>query len=304
MSIKKLSDEEALGKHAGYDNMPVTGHAELAESARPRAAVRVHNKSWRSAWIDVLAGLTLWRLWGRLGWNDILQRYRRSMLGPLWLTASMAIMVVALGILYAELFRTPIHDFLPFLCVGLLIWNLMSSFLTEGGTLFTGSESYIKQVRLPYSLYVFRSSWSKVIIFGHNFLIYFAVIWYFDIWPGPAALLAIPGMFILVLNGALTSLILGMVSARFRDIPQLVSSIVQIVFFITPIMWKPELLQRRTYIADFNPFFHLVEIIRTPLLGTVPESKNYLVVFVVTVVNFAIAGAFFARFRSRISYWV
>ena len=122
----------------------------------------------------------MWPLWVRLGWNDILQRYRRSMLGPFWLTASMAIMVIALGVLYAELFNTPIHDFLPYLCVGLLVWNLMSSFLTEGGTLFTGAESYIKQIRLPYSVYVFRSSWSKLIIFAHNFVIYFGVLLYFQ----------------------------------------------------------------------------------------------------------------------------
>src|SRR6478736_2654322 len=95
---------------------------------------------------DIRDGILLWPLWGRLGWNDILQRYRRSLLGPFWLTASMAIMVVTLGVLYAELFDTPIHDFLPFLCVGLLVWNLISSFLTEGGALFTGVESYIKQI--------------------------------------------------------------------------------------------------------------------------------------------------------------
>ena len=286
--------------------MPLTANAnaEFATRASKRPAAHGHDKSWRSAWGDVLSGLTLWRLWGRLGWNDILQRYRRSMLGPLWLTASMAIMVVALGILYAELFKTPIHDFLPFLCVGLLIWNLMSSFLVEAGTLFIGSESYIKQVRLPYSVYVFKSSWSKLIIFLHNFLIYFGVIWYFSIWPGATALLAIPGLAILILNGALTSLYLGMISARFRDIPQLVGSIVQIVFFVTPIMWKPELLQHRSYLADINPFYHLVEVIRGPLLGNLPDLKHYLAALLITLINLAVASAFFARFRSRISYWV
>jgi ABC-2 type transport system permease protein/lipopolysaccharide transport system permease protein len=284
--------------------MPVTANAELAKPASKRPAAHGHNTSWHSASLDVLSGLKLWRLWGRLGWNDILQRYRRSMLGPLWLTASMAIMVVALGILYAELFKTPIHDFLPFLCVGLLVWNLMSSFLVEGGTMFTGSESYIKQVRLPYSVYVFKSSWSKLIIFLHNFVIYFGVIWYFEIWPGATALLAIPGLAVLILNGALAGLTLGMISARFRDIPQLVSSIVQIVFFVTPIMWKPELLQHKTYIADINPFYHLVEVIRGPLLGTVPDLKHYIAIVIITVINLAVAGAFFARFRSRISYWV
>src|SRR5258706_4715928 len=257
-----------------------------------------------AAFSDLKNGLALWPLWLRLGWNDILQRYRRSMLGPCWLTASMAIMVISLGVLYAELFNTPIHDFLPYLCVGLLVWNLMSSFLTEGGTLFTGAESYIKQIRLPYSVYVFRSSWSKLIIFAHNFIIYLGVLLYFEIWPGAVALLAIPGLLLLLVNGAAITLCIGMVSARFRDVPQLINSVVQIVFFVTPIMWKPELLRGRAYIADFNPFYHLLEIVRAPLLGSLPSATSYLAVLLITLVNAVIVGAFFARFRSRISYWV
>jgi ABC-2 type transport system permease protein/lipopolysaccharide transport system permease protein len=253
---------------------------------------------------DVGSGLRLWRLWMLLGWNDILQRYRRSLLGPFWMTASMAIMVVSLGFLYAELFKTPIRDFLPFLCVGLLVWNFMSSFLLEGGTLFTGSESYIKQVRLPYSVYVFRSSWSKLIIFAHNFIIYFGVLIYFGIWPGLAALLAIPALLLVTINGALSSLLIGMVSARFRDIPQLIGSVVQIVFFVTPIMWKPELLQHRAYIATLNPFFQMIEIVRAPLLGSIPPLDSYFAVLLITLINFVVVGIFFVRFRSRIAYWV
>jgi homopolymeric O-antigen transport system permease protein len=253
---------------------------------------------------DLRNGVSLWPLWLRLGWNDILQRYRRSMLGPFWLTASMAVMVVALGVLYAELFNTPINDFLPYLCVGLLVWNLISSFLTEGGVLFTGAESYIKQIRLPFSVYVFRSSWSKLIIFAHNFLIYFAILIYFGIWPGATALLAIPGLLLVLINGAAVTLFIGMVSARFRDIPQLINSAVQIVFFVTPIMWKPELLHNRTFIADFNPLYHMLEIVRAPLLGNLPLAKTYIAVLLITLVNLVIVGAFFARFRSRISYWV
>jgi lipopolysaccharide transport system permease protein len=258
----------------------------------------------KAAVSDFREGLALWPLWLRLGWNDILQRYRRSMLGPFWLTASMAIMVIALGVLYAELFNTPVHDFLPYLCVGLLVWNLMSSFLTEGGSLFTGAESYIKQIRLPYSVYVFRSSWSKLIIFLHNFIIYFGLLLYFEIWPGAVALLAFPGLLIVVFNGAVATLFIGMVSARFRDVPQLINSMVQIVFFVTPIMWQPGLLRSRTYIAEFNPFFHLLEIVRAPLLGNFPSAESYVAVLLITLVNVVIVGAFFARFRSRISYWV
>jgi len=262
------------------------------------------NKRRELAWKDAAAGLALWRLWVRLGWNDILQRYRRSLLGPFWLTASTAIMVISLGFLYAELFKAPIREFLPFLCVGLLVWNCISSFLTEGGSLFTGSESYIKQIRLPYSVYVYRASFSKVIIFAHNFVIYFGVLLYFQIWPGAVALMAIPGFALLIINGALASLLIGMISARFRDVPQLIGSVVQIAFFMTPIMWKPELLQSRTYIATLNPFFQLIELVRAPLLGSMPSINSYLAVGLITLVNTVVVGAFFVRFRARISYWV
>jgi len=253
---------------------------------------------------DIVSAAWLWRLWGRLGWNDILQRYRRSLLGPLWLTASMAVMVIALGTLYAELFKVPVDKLLPYLSVGLIVWALISSFLTEAGTLFTGSESYIKQIRLPYSVYVYRSCWSKLIIFAHNIIIYFGVLLYFEIWPGAIAILALPGLLLVLLNGALMSLCIGMVSARFRDIPQLIGSFVQIVFFVTPIFWTPDLLKGRTFVLDINPFYHLLEIVRGPLLGTIPSIGNYFAVTLVTFLNAFIAGAIFIRFRARISYWV
>lgn len=256
------------------------------------------------AYKDLTAGLALWRLWILLGWNEIAQRYRRSLLGPFWLTASMAVMVISLGFLYAELFKTPIQEFLPYLCVGLLVWNFLSSFLTEGSSLFIGSESYIKQIRLPYSVYVFRSTWSKLIIFAHNFVIYFGVLIYFQIWPGATGLLAIPGLVLVTFNGALASLLVGMVSSRFRDIPQLINSVVQIVFFITPIMWNADLLKHRAYFATLNPFYQMIEIVRAPLLGHVPSADCYFGVFVVTIVNVGLVSVFFARFRSRIAYWV
>jgi lipopolysaccharide transport system permease protein len=257
-----------------------------------------------AALADLASGAAMWRLWVRLGWNDILQRYRRSMLGPFWLTASMAVMVIVLGILYAELFATPVHDFLPYVCVGLLTWTLISSFLIEGGVMFTGAESYIKQVRLPYSVYVFRSTWSKLVIFAHNIVIYVGVLLYFQIWPGAVALIAIPGLLFILINGGAITLLIGMISARFRDVPQLINSIVQIVFFLTPIMWKPELLRSRAYIADFNPFYHLIEVVRMPLLGGIPSMKTYAALAVITVVNLTVVGLFFSRFRARISYWV
>src|SRR4051812_29266164 len=182
------------------------------DSLRHNRAITSTSRGLKGAWADVTEGAKLWPLWGTLGWNEILQRYRRSILGPFWLTASMAVMVIALGVIYAELFKQPIDDFIPFLCVGLLVWNLISSYLTEAGALFTGSESYIKQIRLPFSVYVYRSSWAKLIMFAHNSIIYVGVLAYFRIWPGAVALLAIPGLALVVANGTIASLTIGIVS--------------------------------------------------------------------------------------------
>jgi len=258
----------------------------------------------RLALADIIDGIVRWPLWMKLGWNDILKRYRRSVLGPFWLTASMGMMITVLGVLYANLFNTPVHDFLPYLCVGILVWTLISSFLVEGGSLFASAESFIKQVRLPFSIYVYQSTWSKLIIFAHNLIIYGAVLAYFRIWPGAAALLAIPGLVLVLFNGAVASLSIGVVSARFRDIPQFINSIVQILFFVTPVMWHPDLLREHRLFLDLNPFYHLLELVRQPLLGRAPTIENYLVASLLSVVNLALAGAIFVRFRSRIAYWV
>jgi ABC-2 type transport system permease protein/lipopolysaccharide transport system permease protein len=130
------------------------------------------------------------------------------------------------------------------------------------------------------------------------------VLFYFQIWPGTVGLLAIPGLIVLITNGALANLSIGIISARFRDVPPLIGSVVQIVFFVTPIFWKPELLKGKEYVTDLNPFFHLLEIVRAPMLGNVPSAKSWVAVLLITLFNIAITGAFFSRYRSRISYWV
>jgi ABC-2 type transport system permease protein/lipopolysaccharide transport system permease protein len=253
---------------------------------------------------DIRAGMRMWRLWGALGLTEILQRYRRSILGPFWLTASMGVMVVALGILYGNLFKQDLSKFMPFFCVGLLAWNLISSIVNDAGGLFCSHEFFIKQIRLPYTMYVWKFLWARAIIFAHNFVIYLGVILYFRLWPGLPVVASVLGLLLIGLNGFLAATWLGMISARFRDVPQIIASATQVIFFLTPVLWQPELLGSRSYVVDWNPFFHLIEVVREPLLGHWPSGMNLAVVLLVTLVNLAFFLLFFPRFRSRIAYWV
>ena len=253
---------------------------------------------------DIRDGLARWRLWGLMGWQDILLRYRRSMLGPFWLTISMGIMVAALGFLYGSLFKIPLDTYLPFLTLGFLVWTLISGLITDGCTALSASESFIKEVRLPYSLYVFRVIWRNMIIFGHNIVVYLVVAAIFGIKPSLATLLVVPGLALVMVNAVSVGLLASIVCARFRDVPQIVSSLLQIMFFLTPIIWQPELLKDRHFLVDSNPFYHFVQIIRAPLLGYPAQLESWLYAGGVSMLGWLLALLFLGRYRRFIPYWV
>lgn len=253
---------------------------------------------------DLAEGIARWRLWGLLAWQDIKQRYRRSSLGPFWLTISMGVMIATLGLLYGKLFKMEIQEYLPFLCLGLLTWTFISTSITEGCTVFITSESVIKQIKLPLSSYVYRLVWRNLIIFGHNFVVFVLVAVFFEIWPGEIGLLAVPGLLLIAFNAVWVALVLGMVCTRFRDVPLIVASVVQIAFFLTPILWQPNLLGDRIGLVDMNPFYHMIELVRSPLLGQVPAIHNWVASFIISAIGWPVTFVLFARFRKRIAYWL
>ena len=253
---------------------------------------------------DLVQGARSHHLWGILGWQDIRRRYRRSLIGPFWLTISMGVLVGALGTLYGVLLRVELADYVPFLALGFIVWALISGVITEGCTAFVGAEGIIRQVGLPLSVHVYRLLWRNFLIFCHNSVVFVIVAAIFGVWPGWAGLLAVPGLALLCLNGIWAGLLLGIICARFRDVPPIASSVVRILFFVTPIIWMPELMPGRAFVLELNPFYHLVEVVRAPLLGKVPELGSWLVVLGVTVAGGLVAFEFFRRYRWRVAYWV
>lgn len=256
------------------------------------------------AFSDLLVGLSRWYVWGLLGWQDIRQRYRRSLIGPFWITLSTAIMIGSIGLIYPSLFKIEIADYLPFLTLGLIIWGLISSIITDGCSAFVVAAGVIKQVELPLSLHVYRVLWRNVIIFAHNFVVFVIVAVIFSVRPSLTWLLAVPGLVLLCLNGMWLALILGIVSARFRDLPQIVASAVQVAFFVTPVIWKPGLVPDREAILYLNPFFHFMEIVRAPLLNEVPPLSSWIAALVITATGWLVMLAIFGRYGRHVAFWV
>jgi ABC-type polysaccharide/polyol phosphate export permease len=253
---------------------------------------------------DIIGGLRLMHVWGLLGAHDIKQRYRRSTFGPFWLTLSMAIMIATIGILYARLFNQDMSSYLPFLAVGLLLWTFISTGMNELCAAFTAAESMIKQVKLPLTVHVSRVVWRNLLILAHNAIILIPVaLWSGNIAVVPA-LTALVGIFLLGVNALWFGLTMGILCARFRDIPPIVNSMTQIVFFLTPILWKPESLGSRIWLAKINPLFHFVEVVRVPILhGTIPLT-SWAVCVVISVVLGLISIVVLARFGRRVAYWL
>lgn len=267
-----------------------------------RAGMNARNR--RLAVNDIVGGLRRAPLWLVMGSQEIRQRYRRSRIGPFWITLSMGVTVAALGVLYGALFQQPLHDYLPYLASGFVVWGLIAGLITDGSKAFIDSEGLIRQLSAPLSIYVYRELWSNLLVFVHNLLVYVVVVLIFQNIPGPVVLLAIPGAAMLLLNGAWLGLLLGLISARFRDVPQILASIVQVMFFMTPILWKAEMLPERALLLEGNPLYHLLEIVRAPLLGSLPSADSWLFVTALMLSGWAVALLGYTVYRWRIAYWV
>jgi ABC-2 type transport system permease protein/lipopolysaccharide transport system permease protein len=257
----------------------------------------------RKAWSDIVGGWRRRQLWGTFGLHDVRQKYRRSVLGPFWITISMGVMVSALGLLYGTIFKQDLSEYLPYLSCGFVTWALISGLILDGTRAFIDAEPMIRQINAPVSVYVYRTVWSNLITFGHNIWIYVAIALWFGVNPGWTALLLLPALALVLINGIWAGLLLGLFGVRFRDVPLIIGSVVQLMFFITPVIWKPEMLPGRALILDLNPFYHFVEIIRAPLLGQVPNEENWMAAVLITLVGWTIAMFFYSVYRWRIPYW-
>jgi ABC-type polysaccharide/polyol phosphate export permease len=257
------------------------------------------------ALIDISAGVQASDIWGRLGWGETKRRYRRTVFGPFWTTLSLAIFVITLGLVGSNLFHQDTRTYLPFLTSGMLCWALFSTICTEGCASFTGSQMLIMQLRISYTLLACAAVWRNVIIFFHNIIIYVVVALYGGVPITWATLLFIPGFILLCLNGLWIVILFGALCARFRDVQQLVSNLLQISMFLTPIFWTPsQLTGRAATLANLNPLYHLIAVVREPMLGVAPSVLNWAVVIGGAIFGWVLTVYVMSKFRHRIVYWL
>jgi len=253
---------------------------------------------------DLINGLSRRELWLGLALFDIKQRFRRSIIGPFWLTISTAVMLGALSLVFGTMFQQDISIFVPYMGTGLILWGLISSVILESGTAFTQAEGYIRNVPMPTSVHVYRMLARNIIAWSFTVVIYVAIWALFIRTISWTFLLFLPGLLIVFANLFVVSFVVAILSTRYRDIPQVVASVVQVIFFLTPVFWSIETLPNHPAFVTLNPIYHLLEIVRAPLLGKLPSPDSWIWAIVMLVVGAPIAFLLYRRAYPRIPYWV
>jgi ABC-type polysaccharide/polyol phosphate export permease len=241
-----------------------------------------------------------------LGWNDVSSRYRRSRVGPFWLTINLAVMIGALGLVFGSVLGSPMNEFLPFFCVGLIFWSFLSTSISEGCGSLQESSSIILQMKLPLWVYFGRVIYRNLIILFHNILIIPIVFFIFSKPVSLVSLLVIPGLLLNLLNLLWIVAILGILCTRFRDVTLIVANFLQMMMFVTPIMWGTNLRQVKIspLVYDYNPFYHLISICRAPLLNAYPSHLNWIVAASLAIMGWLFAIWFYERQVKRVPYWL
>ena len=240
-----------------------------------------------------------------LSFHDIKQRYRRSFFGPLWFTINSALFLLVIGFIYSNIFSEKINTYLPYLCIGILIWNFISSTINEGSNLFISeANSLIKQIKLPYFFYAFRLCTRNFIIFVHSIPVAIVIFYIYNIEFNYYFIFLPISFFMLYFNCVCLVMIIAILSVRFRDIPPLVANFIQISFFATPVMWSTEMLSDNHWVISVNPFYYFLSLFRDPILYGRLDLYKIIIVVLITIINYIICSWMLNKFKNKIVYWI
>jgi len=212
---------------------------------------------------------SLWRVWTYLGIQDFRARYRKALLGPGWVVVTQVFWALGVGVIYSHLLDQPMNFFLPYLLIGFTLWGFLSAGMIDGGSAFLASQGYITQFTFPLETYVLRSWVASLVPLAAGLLVFLGVCLAYERPLSDGLLWAIPGLVILAFVGLTHTRIVAFLSVAVRDLPHAISSAMQLLIFMTPIMFTADMLRKRGLDAVYlyNPLYYLIEVVRHPLMS-------------------------------------
>jgi ABC-type polysaccharide/polyol phosphate export permease len=245
-----------------------------------------------------------WRTWWLMASQDIRLRYKRSAIGPFWLSVAMAVQVIGIGLLFSQIYDQPLDTFLLYISAGFVVWALLSTMIGEGCTILVDAEGHLRALPIPTPVLAARMVSRNLLIFFHNLLVIGGLILFLGHRPGLELVALFPALAIMTSFGFFCAVLLGPLCLRFRDVTQVVASVLGVMFFLTPIIWMPSQGRVSDIVVQMNPLYHLMEIVRAPLMGEFPTPMNWIVAGGVTAAVAFLAIISLAISRRRIYYWL
>lgn len=241
-----------------------------------------------------------------LGALDVKQRYRRSTLGPFWITIATGLNVAGLTLVFGAVFQSPFAEYVPFLACGLILWSYLSMSLTEAAELLVSQREAILERSVSLFELAGRFIIRNIYIAAHSFVIVIIVLLVFQKFNLFGFFVALLGLFIVTLFIYFSSICIALVGARYRDLSPILVSLLQMLFYLTPIVWAPDVMieRGRSVVVVFNPFYHLIEVVRAPLLGGAASISSVVVAILMTLLSALVAFWLVKTYKKRISYWV
>jgi lipopolysaccharide transport system permease protein len=253
---------------------------------------------------EILDGARHWRLWHLLGVQELRHRYARSKLGQLWLVLSTAAMLAAMSTVWSMMSNQPVEELVPYIGAGMVIWNYFSQVLTDCTTVFVLHGNLYRNQGMNFSVSIYSVIYKNTIIFAHGLLIIIGLILLFGVPINWYDLQIVPGLLLTWISMLWAGYVIAMICVRFRDVIQLINSWLLVLFFTTPVLWKPDFIPPQyRFIVEYNPLARFMELLRNPFLGEPVSPYTWLSTVAIALGGAFLAGPVIGRYRQRVIFW-
>ena len=246
-----------------------------------------------------------WRIWAVITIYKIVLRYRRTYFGTLWIPVGLVLIVLAKGILFSVILQVPSEKIIPNIAVGLMMWRFIAGILVTSCSSISAFKKDFECGYLPLFTPLLSVVIDQLIILAHC-IIPIVIIILFYITPEPSAILiCLLGLFLIIFTLLPAGFLLAIFCIRFRDVTHLIQSNMRVIYFLTPVLWLPEMVTGNYIWALWlNPFYHLIEVFRDPLTSQPIELLNWIVVLLLGLFCWTCVYIYFVKFGRRVLHWL
>ena len=254
---------------------------------------------------ELLGGALNWRVWHLLGVSELRNRYARSRFGQVWLVLSTGTMIGALALVWSLLWNQSLHELMPFIGISIIMWNFLAQMISECTSIFAAHSNFYRNQRMNFSVSIYSIIYKNTLMLVHNLLVIIVLVVAFAVPVNMWLLQIVPGVILTWIMMLWVGYLIAMACVRYRDIIQLITTWLTVLFFITPVMWKPSFLPLKYhFIIDWNPLAQFLELLRAPFLGLPVSGHTWLVTIAVALVGGLLSLPVIGRYRSRVLFWM